>query len=265
MSQTTTRACLRTSSSARPTQCGGDRRGNLDVYPRLPSRPGSCIGARGNSLGQRSVTDLLLDAARPDSQAPDTWERSPGAVGSPHGRLRPFFGFYGGKWRDALKHYPAPSHATIVEPFAGSAGYSVRYANRRVVLCELDPVIAGVWRYLIRVKPAEILAIPDLDPDGSIDDLKVCDEASGSSECGSTAESPVPVSDRPSGCATISGPGRFGAIASVGLSHLRSNHQTLADHRSELRGLPGRRSGHLVHRSAIRTRRSALPVWRERH
>lgn len=123
------------------------------------------------------VIDSLPDPARPDSQAPDTCERSLGAVGSPHGRLRPFFGFYGGKWRDTLKHYPAPSHETIVEPFAGSAGYSVRYANRRVILCELDPVIAGVWRYLIRVKPAEILAIPDLDPEGSIDDLKVCDEA----------------------------------------------------------------------------------------
>lgn len=92
-------------------------------------------------------------------------------------QLRPFFGYYGGKWRDALKHYPEPEHETIVEPFAGSAGYSVRHANRRVILCELDPVLAAVWRYLIRVKAQEILSIPDLDPDGSVDDLKVCQEA----------------------------------------------------------------------------------------
>lgn len=91
--------------------------------------------------------------------------------------LRPFFGYYGGKWRDALKHYPAPRFSTIVEPFAGSAGYAMRYPDRRIVLYEIDPIIAGVWSYLTRVKPAEILAIPDLPPAGSLDDLKVCQEA----------------------------------------------------------------------------------------
>ncbi len=60
--------------------------------------------------------------------------------------LRPFFGYYGGKWRDAIKHYPEPQHDTIVEPFAGSAGYSLRYANRKVILCEIDPVLASVWQ-----------------------------------------------------------------------------------------------------------------------
>jgi hypothetical protein len=94
---------------------------------------------------------------------------------APH--LRPFFGFYGGKWRDALKHYPEPEHGTIVEPFAGSAGYSIRYAALRVILCEIDPVLSEVWRYLIRVTPKEILAIPDLKPDDSLDDLKISQEA----------------------------------------------------------------------------------------
>ena len=91
--------------------------------------------------------------------------------------LRPFFGYYGGKWRDALKHYPAPRFNTIVEPFAGSAGYSLRFAHLDIVLCELDPVIAEVWRYLITVRPSEILAIPDVPHDGSVDDLKVAPEA----------------------------------------------------------------------------------------
>lgn len=87
--------------------------------------------------------------------------------------LRPFFSFYGGKWRDAPKNYPPPSYPTIVEPFAGSAGYSVRYANRKVILCDLDPVIAGLWEYLIQVSPEEILAIPDVPLDGSVDDLNL--------------------------------------------------------------------------------------------
>lgn len=92
-------------------------------------------------------------------------------------QVRPFFGFYGGKWRDALKHYPAPQHDTIVEPFAGSAGYALRYYDRKVILCDLDPVLAGVWSYLIKVKPQEILRIPDLAADQTVDEINVCQEA----------------------------------------------------------------------------------------
>ncbi|MQM38649.1 hypothetical protein KBTX_02662 [wastewater metagenome] len=91
--------------------------------------------------------------------------------------LRPFFGFYGGKWRDAIKHYPLPRYGTIVEPFAGSAGYALRYASYNVILCEADPILAAVWRYLTRVKSKEIRSIPDVSFDGSVDDLKVCQEA----------------------------------------------------------------------------------------
>lgn len=81
--------------------------------------------------------------------------------------------FMAKEWRDALKHYPEPRHATIVEPFAGSAGFALRYADRKVILCEIDPVLAAVWRYLIRVKAKEILSIPDLAPGESVDDLKI--------------------------------------------------------------------------------------------
>jgi site-specific DNA-adenine methylase len=91
--------------------------------------------------------------------------------------LKPFFSYYGGKWRDALKHYPDPAYETIVEPFAGSAGYALRYADRRVVLCEIDPILFGVWEYLIKVTPAEILSLPDLSPYQSVDDLGVPQEA----------------------------------------------------------------------------------------
>jgi hypothetical protein len=92
--------------------------------------------------------------------------------------LRPFFGFYGGKWRDTPRNYPPPQHHEIVEPFAGSAGYSVRHgASHAVVLCDKDPVIAGVWKYLIGVSPAEILMLPDVPLGGTVDDLDVCQEA----------------------------------------------------------------------------------------
>ena len=135
----------------------------------------------------RAIRTEILDAGSHDdpSVVRIAWRQSrvkrarrEGRGGQPLApQLRPFFGFYGGKWRDALKHYPEPVHGTIVEPFAGSAGYSMRYASRRVILCEIDPVLSEVWRYLIRVKSKEILAIPDLKPDDSLDNLKISQEA----------------------------------------------------------------------------------------
>ena len=88
--------------------------------------------------------------------------------------MMPFFCFFGGKWRVA-PHYPAPEHARIVEPFAGAAGYSVRYFDRQVVLIEIDPVIAGLWKYLTRVTESEVLSIPlDVESTATLD---ACEEA----------------------------------------------------------------------------------------
>lgn len=91
--------------------------------------------------------------------------------------IRPFFSYYGGKWRNAVKLYPTAEHDVVVEPFAGSAGYAIRNWQKQVVLCDIDPVVAAVWRYLIRVPAAEILSIPDIGPDDSVDDLPICQEA----------------------------------------------------------------------------------------
>lgn len=90
--------------------------------------------------------------------------------------LRPFFSYYGGKWRDA-KSYPSPKFATVVEPFAGSAGYALRYPERRVILGDVDPIIVGVWQYLIAAKESEILSICDIGDDETVDDLDACQEA----------------------------------------------------------------------------------------
>jgi hypothetical protein len=85
--------------------------------------------------------------------------------------LKPFFTYFGGKWR-AAPHYPHPQHSHIVEPFAGAAGYSLRYATKRVTLVEKNPKIAGVWRYLMAVKPSEVAGLPLVFD--SVDDLVGC-------------------------------------------------------------------------------------------
>ena len=90
--------------------------------------------------------------------------------------LRPFFSFYGGKWR-AAPRYPKPAHSHIIEPFAGSAGYALRYPYLQVTLIEKDPQIGEVWRYLTRVSASEILRLPDLPPSGHVDGMALPQEA----------------------------------------------------------------------------------------
>jgi site-specific DNA-adenine methylase len=55
--------------------------------------------------------------------------------------LRPFFPYYGSKWR-AARAYPPPLHRQIVEPFAGSAGYALRYRSREAVYVRYSEVTA---------------------------------------------------------------------------------------------------------------------------
>lgn len=91
--------------------------------------------------------------------------------------LRPFFTYYGGKWRISGR-YPPPTRATIIEPFAGAAGYALRYHRRDVVLVDKSPVIAGIWRYLIGTAASEVRDLPDLPDGGTVWDVAwPCDAA----------------------------------------------------------------------------------------
>lgn len=63
-------------------------------------------------------------------------------------RPQSLISFYGGK--AALAHlYPAPQYPLIIEPFAGSAAYSLRHSDREVLLIDLDPITASIWRFLL--------------------------------------------------------------------------------------------------------------------
>lgn len=86
----------------------------------------------------------------------------------------PFFCFYGGKQRTA-KYYPKPIHDTIIEPFAGSAGYSLYYSWKKILLFDIDPVICAIWKYLIRASREEILDLPLQISD--VRDLPICQAA----------------------------------------------------------------------------------------
>lgn len=72
---------------------------------------------------------------------------------------RSVFKYYGSKHR-IIPHYPAPRHNLIVEPFAGSASYSLRYPGNDVLLCETDDEVAELWRGLLAASPSEVRDLP---------------------------------------------------------------------------------------------------------
>lgn len=119
---------------------------------------------------------------------------------------RPILNFYGAKWRMA-RHFPRPE-GIVVEPFAGSAGYSVWWGVEQVLLIERDPKIAAVWDYLLHSTREEIMALPLLHEGEKISDLHITQEAKWflGFWCNAGASSP---------CNTLS---------KWSLIHLRQNH-----------------------------------------
>jgi len=84
--------------------------------------------------------------------------------------MPPSFSYFGGKHSSSGK-YPKPRHDTIIEPFAGSAGYSHRYWNRNVILIEKDPTLCALWRFLIGASALDILSLPLLSPGQTVRSL----------------------------------------------------------------------------------------------
>jgi len=56
---------------------------------------------------------------------------------------------YSGSKARTLKRYPIVCNAsTIVEPFAGSAAFSMTHLDKKIILCEADLRINSLWHYL---------------------------------------------------------------------------------------------------------------------
>ena len=78
----------------------------------------------------------------------------------------PLFKWFGSKWQNS-RYYPSPHASKIIEPFAGGAGYSLRFAHCDVKLAETDPHISELWAWLIKDATDEsVLEIPTDIPVG---------------------------------------------------------------------------------------------------
>jgi len=67
------------------------------------------------------------------------------------------FAYYGAKHRLA-PHYPPPRYNTIIEPFAGSAAYSIRWAtdSTKVILYEADEQVVELWHRVQNITPKQL-------------------------------------------------------------------------------------------------------------
>jgi site-specific DNA-adenine methylase len=86
------------------------------------------------------------------------------------------FSYYGSKSK-VVHLYPKPKFGKIIEPFAGSARYSLKYFDRDVLLVDKYPVIVDLWKWLQKATPSDILGLPDMYPGQSVDSFDIPREA----------------------------------------------------------------------------------------
>ena len=85
------------------------------------------------------------------------------------------FPYYGAK-HAYIRHYPAPRHGHIIEPFAGSAAYAHAHgAENDVTLIEKNPRIAAIWQWLVSVSADELASLPGIDTIEHLDESGLID------------------------------------------------------------------------------------------
>jgi site-specific DNA-adenine methylase len=79
--------------------------------------------------------------------------------------------YYGRKTK-VIKYYPDPIHDKIIEPFAGTAVYSLWQNNwkKDVLLIDKYDVVIKTWHYLQQAKKEDILSLPDMEYKDKVDD-----------------------------------------------------------------------------------------------
>jgi site-specific DNA-adenine methylase len=81
--------------------------------------------------------------------------------------------YYYGRKKRIVESYPKPIFDKVVEPFAGSAAYSMRYWDKDIHINEKDLKIYELWRWLIHdCSENDLLNLPILVKGESLNDVK---------------------------------------------------------------------------------------------
>lgn len=84
------------------------------------------------------------------------------------------FSYYGSKGK-VVNCYPPPKYDKIIEPFAGSARYSLRFWQKDVLLVDKYPIIIEVWDYLINATEKDITGLPKMKTGDCLDNYDLAD------------------------------------------------------------------------------------------
>ena len=82
------------------------------------------------------------------------------------------FSYYGSKSK-IVDYYPPPKHKKIIEPFAGSARYSLKYWQNDVVLVDKYEIVYNVWKYLQQASKTDILGLPKMKQGDNVNDFDI--------------------------------------------------------------------------------------------
>lgn len=67
--------------------------------------------------------------------------------------------YYGAK-TNIVGYYPKPKHDKIIEPFAGTARYALKYFDKDVLLVDKYEIIIRIWQWLQKCSPNDVLSLP---------------------------------------------------------------------------------------------------------
>ncbi len=85
------------------------------------------------------------------------------------------FSYYGSKSR-VVNLYPPPKYGCIIEPFAGSARYSLKYFDRDITLVDKYEVVVDIWKYLQQCSKSDIMGLPVLCTGMKLDKLNISEQ-----------------------------------------------------------------------------------------
>ena len=87
-------------------------------------------------------------------------------------KLENMFSYYGSKSK-IVNLYPTPKYSKIIEPFAGSARYSLKYFDREILLIEKYEPLVKLWKWLQIATEKDIDNLPILKRGEKISDFNL--------------------------------------------------------------------------------------------
>ena len=85
------------------------------------------------------------------------------------------FSYYGSKSK-IVDYYPPPKHKRIIEPFAGSARYSLKYWQNDVLLVDKYHIIVRTWKWLQQCSEKDIRKLPIMKLGETLDNYNLTED-----------------------------------------------------------------------------------------